>query len=153
MLARELHLPLATVQRSLGRLGATPAFDTQQRHVDLAGCEELFAHALSFVAPAKSGEKLVRGMPTAWSMPALAKRLRVPARAPELVWPQARGTARGVAVRPLHVNVPSLATADPEMHQLLALTDAARLGEARVAKRALDLLQTWIAASPAAQRK
>ena len=34
MLARELHMPLATVQRSLGRLGTTPAFDPERRHVD-----------------------------------------------------------------------------------------------------------------------
>jgi hypothetical protein len=141
------------VQRSLGRLGATPAFDTERRHADVAGCEELFEHALTFVAPAKAGEKVVRGMPTAWAVPALAKRLRAPASLPVPVWPQSRGAARGVAVRPLHANVPALAAADPEMHELLALTDAARLGEARIARRAVGLLQTWIAASPAAQGK
>jgi hypothetical protein len=37
------------------------------------------------------------------------------------------------------------------MHELLALTDAARLGDAKVSKRALGLLQAWIASSPAAQ--
>src|ERR1700739_1430928 len=144
MLARELHMPLATVQRSLGRLGATPAFDPERRHVDVAGCEELFEHALAFVAPAHTGER-ARGMPTAWALPALAKRLRVSADAPQPVWPQPRGRVRGVAVKPLHAGVLALAAADPEMHELLALTDAARLGDPKVSKRALGLLQAWIA--------
>lgn len=150
MLARELHMPLATVQRALGRLGSTPAFDAQRRHVDVAGCEELFEHALAFVAPASTGAR-ARGVPTAWAMPALAKRLRVAADAPQPVWPQPRGGTRGVAVRPLHPGVLALAATDPEMHQMLALTDAARLGDARVQKRALSMLQAWIAASPAAK--
>lgn len=150
MLARELHMPLATVQRSLGRLGTTPAFDLERRHVDIAGCEELFGHALAFIAPASLG-KSTRGTPTAWAVPALAKRLRVSADAPQPVWPQPRGRVRGVAVRPLHAGVLALAAADPEMHELLALTDAARLGDAKVSKRALGLLQAWIASSPAAQ--
>lgn len=150
MLARELHMPLATVQRSLGRLGATPAFDPELRHVDIAGCEELFEHALAFVAPTSPGQR-ARGMPTAWALPTLTRRLRVPADAPQPVWPQPRGRVRGVAVRPLHAGVPALAAADPEMHELLALTDAARLGDPKIAKRALGLLHTWIASSPAAQ--
>lgn len=150
MLARELHMPLATVQRSLGRLGATPAFDTRRRHIDVAGCEELFEHALLFVAPARIGER-ARGVPTAWAAPALARRLRAPADAPQPVWPAARGGIRGLAVRPLHPGALTLAAADPEMHELLALTDAARLGEPRMRKRALGLLQSWIASSPAAE--
>jgi hypothetical protein len=150
MLARELHMPLATVQRALGRLGATPAFDTERRHVNIAGCEELFEHALLFVAPASLGDR-ARGTPTAWAVPALAKRLRVSADAPQPVWPQPRGRVRGVAVRPLHPGVLALAAADPEMHELLALTDAVRLGDARISKRALGLLMSWIASSPAAQ--
>lgn len=150
MLARELHMPLATVQRSLGRLGNTPAFDPQRRHVDIAGCEELFEHALAFVASASVGDR-TRGMPTAWAIPALAKRLRVSTDAPLPVWPQPRGRVRGVAVRPLHPGVLTLAAADPEMHELLALTDAARLGDPKISKRALGLLQAWIASSPAAK--
>jgi hypothetical protein len=150
MLARELHMPLATVQRSLGRLGATPAFDSTRRHVDLDGCEQLFQHALLFVSPASMGGR-ARGIPTAWALPSLGKRLRVSAQAPQPVWPTPRGGTRGVAVRPLHPGVLTLAAADPEMHELLALTDAARLGDARVSRRALGLLQNWIVASPAAQ--
>lgn len=150
MIARELHMPLATVQRSLGRLGTTPAFDSERRHVDIAGCEELFEHALLFVAPASMGQR-ARGMPTAWAVPALAKRLRVSADALQPVWPAPRGRVRGVAVRPLHAGVLALAASDPEMHELLALTDAVRLGDPKVSKRALALLQAWIASSPAAR--
>ncbi len=150
MLARELHMPLATVQRSLGRLGATPAFDLEHRHVDVAGAEEFFQHALMFVSPASLGAR-ARGIPTAWALPALGKRLRVSAEAPQPVWPTPRGGTRGVAVRALHPGVLTLVASDPEMHELLALTDAARLGDPRVSRRALGLLQTWIAASPASQ--
>jgi hypothetical protein len=150
MLARELHMPLATVQRSLGRLGATPTFDSHRRHVDISAAEEFFQHALMFVSPASTSGR-ARGIPTAWAVPALGKRLRVSAQASQPVWPTPRGGVRGVAVRPLHPGVFTLVDADPEMYQLLALTDAARLGDARVSRRALGLLTTWITASPAAQ--
>lgn len=154
-LAAELHLPLASVQRSLQRLGRTPAFDRERREARISGCEELFTHALRFACPAELGGR-TRGMATAWTVARLTRRLRAPADAPQPVWPHPRGKVRGAALRPLHAAVPGLAAEDPEMHELLALTDAARMAPAlprpaeRAAGRAAALLRAWIASSPAA---
>jgi len=149
MISREMRIPLASVQRSLGRLALTPAFDPQGRRADIAGCEALFEHALRFVCPTSTGER-ARGVPTAWALPRLSRRLRPAADAPQPVWPQRGGPVQGVAVRPLHAAVPKLAAEDEEMHELLALTDAARLGDDRVSQRAIAMLKDWVAASPGA---
>lgn len=149
MIARELHIPLASVQRSLRRLALTPAFEAQGRRANVAGCEAFFEHGLRFVCPAQLGDR-ARGMPTAWALPRLSRRLRPPTDAPQPVWPLRGGPVQGVALRPLHASVPSLAAADQEMHELLALTDAARLHDNRVAHRAIAMLKEWIASSPAA---
>lgn len=149
MISRELHIPLASVQRSLRRLALTPAFEAEGRHVDVAGCVDLFEHGLRFVCPAQISDR-ARGVPTAWALPRLSRRLRPPADAPQPVWPQRGGPVQGVAVRPLHAAVPGLAAEDQEMHELLALTDASRLPDERVARRAVAMLKDWIAASPAA---
>lgn len=149
MISRELHIPLASVQRSLRRLALTPAFEAQGRRVNVAGCVELFEHGLRFVSPAPMGER-AKGMPTAWTLPRLSRRLRPAADAPLPVWPQRGGPVQGVALRPLHAAVPNLAAADEEMHELLALADAARLPDERIARRAVAMLKDWIAASPAA---
>lgn len=149
MLARELQMPLASVQRSIVRLSETPAFDPSSRRVEVAGCEELFEHGICFLAPAITGGR-ARGVPTAWALPTLSRRLRPGPDAPQPVWPQRGGAVTGAALRPLHASAPALAAADPEMHMLLALADASRLGEDRVRRRAAGLLRGWLASAPAA---
>lgn len=51
-LAAELWLPPATVQRALERLAVVGVFDAGRRRVNVGACEELFMHALGFIAPA-----------------------------------------------------------------------------------------------------
>jgi len=60
-----------------------------------------------------------------------------------LVWPYASGTVRGMGLEPLHAAVPKAAHNDPELGERLALVDALRLGDARLAdvgRRELDAL-------------
>lgn len=149
MLAGELQLPFASAQRSLRRLGDTPAFDGETRSARLEGCAELFEHALRFVAPAAPGAQ-ARGVPTAWTLPGLARRLRPPVHAPDLVWPMRGGPAVGACLTPLHGVAPRLAGSDPELHRLLALVDAARIAEGDVRRRAAGALAQWVAHCPAA---
>lgn len=42
------------------------------------------------------------------------------------------GGRRGYAIKPLHESVPRVARREPELHALLALVDALRIGQARV---------------------
>ena len=137
-LAERLHMPLAAVQRSLARLGETPAFDAAIRSASAGASDELIAHALPFVAPASLGAS-VRGIPTAWGVAPLADEVTAVDEAP--VWPDRRGTARGPALAPLHACALALAREDPEMYEALALVDALRVGRARERKLALGHLR------------
>ena len=148
-LAKELGLPSASVQRSLDRLAATPAFDARRRRVSLGACEELFDHALRYLAPA-TAEGETRGLGTSWAVAPLSEHLALGSELPP-VWPDPHGELRGLEVRPLHPAVVPLARADPQMHELLALIDALRMGDTRTRGLAVELLRARIHTSPAAR--
>jgi hypothetical protein len=148
-LADELHLPPATVQRALERLAVVRVFDAGPRRANVGACEELFVHALRFVAPAVVGGE-TRGLPTAWAAPPLVGHLAGNDDLPP-VWPDPLGEVRGLEVQPLHPRIVSLAQADAEMYELLALVDGLRVGDARVRALAIRLLREWILAAPRAR--
>lgn len=143
-LAGELYLPPATVQRALERLAVVRVFDAGRRRVNVGACEELFVHALRFVAPVVVGGE-TRGLPTAWAAPPLVGHLSGNDDLPP-VWPDPLGEVRGLEVEPLHPRIVSLAQADAEMYELLALVDGLRVGDARVRALAVRLLREWILA-------
>ncbi len=148
-LADELRLPSASVQRSLDRLAQTPAFDARRRRVSLTACDELFDHALRYLAPTATARE-TRGLATSWAAPPLAEHLAPTGELPP-VWPDPNGKERGLEIKPLHPTVPTLARADRQMHELLALTDAIRTGDTRTRALAMELLRARIHTSPAAQ--
>lgn len=137
-LAGELHLPQAAVQRSLVRLGHTPAYDPTNRRINLSATETLLRDALPFVAPGKVGGP-TRGVPTAWAAPVLSRYFGPVDELPP-VWPAPEGEARGLTVEPLHPAAVELARADAWMYEMLALLDGVRLGDARVRGIAQELL-------------
>lgn len=143
-LAKSLHLPQAAVQRSLARLDETPAYDASRRRVSWSATEELFQHAVPFIAPARLGGP-TRGVPTAWAASPLSDQLSAMEELPP-VWPAADGEVRGLSVEPLHAAVVRLAMADPWMYEMLALVDGVRLGDARVRGLSQDLLADRLAA-------
>jgi hypothetical protein len=142
-LARELHLSPTAVQRSLARLGETPAYDAKRRRVNWSATMDLFGHALPFVAPAWLGEQ-TRGVPTAWAVPPLSDAIGAGGDLPP-VWPSSDGKVRGLAVEPLDAAAISLAESDPWMYEMLALVDAVRVGDARVRGVATELLRDRLA--------
>jgi hypothetical protein len=148
-LAEDLHMPSASVHRSLERLGATPAYDAGRRRVGVSGCTELFEHALRFIAPVVRGGE-TRGLATAWAVPPLSQHLASVDELPP-VWPDPLGELRGLEVQPLHPAVVPLARTNPEMYELLALVDALRVGDARTRGLAGELLRERIRTSPAAR--
>jgi hypothetical protein len=56
------------------------------------------------------------------------------------VWAYPEGNVRGIALEPLHSVAPVAALRDPELYERFALTDALRVGEARVRQAARDAL-------------
>ena len=92
-------------------------------------------HGLKYVFPQRPGA-IVRGVVTAHSAPPLKE---IIISDETYVWPYAKGTARGQSIHPLYSSAPSAAIRDPELHSLLALVDALRVGRAR--ERALALAE------------
>jgi hypothetical protein len=124
-------------------------FDARRRRVSLGAREELFDHALRYLAPVTAqGE--TRGLATSWAAPPLAEHLALGNQLPP-VWPDPKGEARGLELRPLHPAVVALARADAQMYELLALVDALRMGDTRTRRLAVELLRARIHTSPTAR--
>lgn len=58
-----------------------------------------------------------------------------------MVWAHERGDRIGHTLIPLYPTVPEAALARPELHELLALVDAIRVGGARDIRLATELLE------------
>jgi hypothetical protein len=96
-------------------------------------------NGIKYVFPVKPAE-LVRGIPTAFAAPVMAGKM-MSAGDVINVWPDATGKEKGQAITPLFKSAPSAAKADPKLYELLALVDAIRIGNAREAKLAEQLLK------------
>jgi hypothetical protein len=143
-LAEELSMSLSAVHRSLRRADEAGLYDQRRRRVNGPGLLEFLAHGMKYLFPATlKGE--ARGIPTAWAAPPLAGMISAGDRNVP-VWPDPKGSVRGIAVEPLHPIVAEAATRDSALGEKLALVDALRLGSAReralaekeLAKRLLD---------------
>ena len=84
---------------------------------------------------------VVRGIPTAHSAPPLNKIIQS---TEHYVWPSAKGTLRGQSIVPLYPSVVEAVQKDKELHELLALVDAIRVGKARERELAINELQNRI---------
>lgn len=93
--------------------------------------EEFVLSGVKYCFPAETGE-LTIGMPTAYGADPLRAEL-MPNRDPIPVWPYVAGKNRGIAMQPLHKNIPLALTQypDPELLLILVLIDALRIGRAR----------------------
>jgi hypothetical protein len=60
------------------------------------------------------------------------------------VWPAGKGTLRGQSIVPLYPSVVEAVQKDKELHELLALVDAIRVGKAREKELAINELQNRI---------
>ena len=100
---------------------------------------EFIIFGLKYVFPAKTGE-LTRGIATSFVAPVLNQKL-MSAGELSLVWPDAKGSTKGLSVEPLFTSVTYAVKRDPEMYALLALIDAIRIGQPREVGLATGLLK------------
>jgi hypothetical protein len=129
-LGEELGMSKSAVAYSLRRLGELSLLDGSdgKRHINKLALWDCLVHAARWIAPARVGDYEL-GLPTAHASRALARKL-VGDDDP-MVMPLAHGPLRGRAVTPLHPLAPLAAARDPQLHDLLALIDALRVGRAR----------------------
>ncbi len=119
----------------------SPSMDDNPARVHVANLMEFAVHGARYAFPA---ERLPNGpgIPTARSWPEAARWL--PKGIDAWVWPHPQGSASGQGIEPLHPGVPFAATQDPALHDLLALFDALRLGDANDRPQAADRLRALI---------
>lgn len=138
----ELGLSQTEISFSLERCRASGLLDSEKRRVLRAALLEFLKHGLKYVYPAQPGA-VCRGMPTSHSSLPLSKRI-VSDEDDQYVWPWAEGKVRGQAISPLYESVPLAAEKDPQLHELLALVDALRVGRARERAIAAEELESRI---------
>lgn len=136
-LAYELSVSSSEITESLNRSQIASLIDNSKKKVFINSLLDFLVFGLRYVFPAQPGA-VVRGIPTAHSAPILKSHFSADE---QYVWPDAEGKERGQAIEPLYSTVPKAAKKDIRLYELLALTDALRVGRTREIKIAKELLQ------------
>ncbi|RHW22371.1 hypothetical protein [Pseudomonas jilinensis] len=123
--------------QNVGLLRIDP--NTRLPRVNSSALLGFIEHGLKYVFPARPAE-IVRGIPTGFSAPVLQGKLLTGGDL-ILVWPDAYGKRKGQSVTPLFRTVPGAVKKDPRLYEYLALIDAIRIGNAREASLASEMLR------------
>ncbi len=141
-IAAELCLSSSQVNAAIKQLIEGNLFTVRQgkAYPVYAALKEFILFGVPYCFPVKPAELTV-GMPTAYAAEPL-KHIIAVGNDPIPVWPYAQGKSRGVALEPLHKNVPKALSQypDPDLHEILVLLDALRIGRAREKSIAQNLL-------------
>ncbi|MGA0555464.1 hypothetical protein ACO2Q8_02360 [Larkinella sp. VNQ87] len=140
VIASELGISPAEVTESLARSSYAGLYAPANQTVKSLALLDFLQYGLKYVFPQQPGP-IARGIPTAHS----AKPLSSLISSKEVyVWPYANGTARGQAIEPLYPSVAIAIQNDERLYELLALTDAIRIGRAREVNLAIEELKKRI---------
>ena len=126
-MAETLGLSQSEVSEAVARCKFSGLLAPDGKTVMKMALIEFLQFGLRYVFPQQPGA-IVRGIPTSHSAAPLNEEIQ----SNEIyVWPYGKGTVRGHSIIPLYPSVPEAALKDSKIHQLLALTDALRVGRAR----------------------
>jgi hypothetical protein len=126
-LAEALGMSQSEVSQSVARSQFAGLLFGNGKQVMKSALLEFLQFGLAYVFPQKPGA-VVRGIATAHAASPLKESIDS---TESYVWPYAKGTQRGQAIVPLYPSVPEAALKDPKLYELLALTDALRVGKVR----------------------
>jgi hypothetical protein len=141
-LAEQLHLSQPEISNSLARSRYAGLLDESSKNVRTQALLEFLQYGIAYAFPTKPGA-VVRGIPTAHSAPPL--NTLIVAGGDEYVWPSATGQLRGQAISPLYKSVVKAVKNDHELHELLSLVDAIRVGKVREKNLAIEELKKRLA--------
>ncbi|MFC2152315.1 hypothetical protein ACFLSE_07280 [Bacteroidota bacterium] len=139
-LSFELGISASEISESINRSSIAGLLSTDKRKLMKSAFLEFLEHGLKYVFPQQPGA-IVRGIPTAHSAMPLTNLI---SSTEKFVWPYAKGEYRGQAIVPLHNGVPEACLKDVKLYELLALTDAIRVGRVREKDLALQELKKRI---------
>lgn len=136
-LSQHLSISSSEVTESVNRSVLAGLIANDKKTVMKNALFEFLIHGLPYVFPQKPGT-LAAGMPTAHSAPPLNKTFKTD----ELyVWPESKGSVKGQVIEPFHPGQVNAAKQDQKLYELLALSDALRVGRAREKKLAEEWLK------------
>lgn len=136
-LAEALGMSQSEVSQSVARSHYAGLLYDNGKQVMKSALLEFLQFGLAYVFPQKPGA-VVRGIATAHSAMPLLRQIDS---AESYVWPYAKGNMRGQGIVPLYKSVPEAALNDQKLYELLALTDALRIGKAREKALAMEELK------------
>jgi hypothetical protein len=136
-LSHELQISASEISESLNRSMLAGLISGDKKKLMKMALLEFLQYGLKYVYP-QHPWSLVRGIPTAYSAPPLSDLI---ASQEAVVWPNPEGKVRGQAIEPLHPSAPRACLNDAKLYELLALTDALRIGRSREIKLALEELK------------
>ncbi len=134
--AEALIMSQSEISQSVARMQYAGLLFENGKKVMRSAFLEFLQHGISYVFPQKPGA-MVRGVPTAHSALPLNK---IILSQENYVWASAKGKIRGQSIIPLFPTVPDAAVKDSQLHELLSLVDALRIGKVRERNLALTEL-------------
>jgi DNA-binding Lrp family transcriptional regulator len=137
-LAEKLNLSQPEISNSLARSRYAGLLDEPGNRVRKQALREFLQYGIAYAFPVKPGP-VVRGVPTAHSASPLNN--LIVSNGEEYVWPSATGSMRGQAISPLYKNVVKAVKESRELHELLSLVDAIRVGRVREKNLAIEELK------------
>lgn len=136
-LAAELSISASEVSESINRSVQAGLLGSDKKRLMRASLLEFLQFGLPYVFPQRPGA-IVRGIATAHSAPPLRSIIQSEE---QYVWPGANGTVRGQSIEPLYEGVVKAVEKDQLLYELLALTDAIRVGRVREKLLAIEELK------------
>lgn len=139
-LAYELGISGSEISESINRSITAGLISSDKRTLKKMALLDFLKSGLKYVYPQRPGS-LVRGIGTAHSAPPLNNEIMSDE---QFVWPYGKGNVRGQAIEPLHSNTPEACLRDKKYYELMALTDAIRIGKVREQNLAFQLIEEKI---------
>lgn len=137
-LSKDLGISTSTAHEALQRLALAGLIHPHRRRVNRSALIEFIEHGVRYAFPARPGQGVVTGVPTAHVAPVLASEIIA---ADPVVWPDPEGTVEGEAVEPLYDKAIELPRRCPSVYEMLTLVDALRVGRARERRIAMAKLR------------
>jgi len=139
-MAKDLAISQSELSKSIARSKNAGLLDETGRKVRRLSLMEFLESGIAYVFPQRPGA-IVRGIATSHSASPLKEQIKSDE---NFVWPSARGKMKGQAITPLYKSAPDAALKDSILHEMLALVDAIRVGNAREKKLAVAELRKRI---------
>lgn len=139
-LAHELRISSSEISESINRSVIAGLISSDKRTLKKLALIDFLKSGIKYVFPQRPGA-ITRGIGTSISAPPLKEEFFSNE---QFVWPYGKGNVRGQAIEPLHPQIPEACINDSKFYELMALTDAIRIGKVREQNLAFEILKEKI---------